>query len=414
MYLLTIALRNLLRRRGRTFLIASILALAVIFFLFMESLMSGVMDITFSNLVDFETPHIEVATGKFFARADDDQVLPPGESFIPDETVLAEIRAVEGFSALTPVLDISADFAAGKYEFPVMVRAIDPGTFGEVFKTGDYLVGGDFIEGDEPGVVIGEQLAGVFDLEVGDSYVLHLHGQRGAPVKLQGQVAGIVSVPNPDMNLRVVLMAREPAASAIRLDEASANRIMVRLENRDQAVSQAEVLGRKMEGSGLEARSYREAAEFLVSLEAWGYLETYFILALFLLVGAIGIISVMVLAAIERVKEIGMMKAMGLTEGEIVRVFVLEAAGVGAIGGAIGCLLGAVVVFFMETYGISMEAFLDLGALGVPIADRIYGAWNAFSFVVIFVFVVVVAVAASLVPAYWAARKDPVDAIQHR
>ncbi|GEM_PF-5559821 len=128
----------------------------------------------------------------------------------------------------------------------------------------------------------------------------------------------------------------------------------------------------------------------------------------------IGIISAIVLGAIERVKEIGIMKAMGLKEGEIVRVFLLEAGGIGAIGGLIGCAVGAAMVFWLKEFGVSMEAFFDLGATGVPLADRIHGAWNTFSFFMILVFAVVVAVIASIVPSYWAARKDPIHAIRHR
>lgn len=61
-----------------------------------------------------------------------------------------------------------------------------------------------------------------------------------------------------------------------------------------------------------------------------------------------------------------------------------------------------------------MDNFLDLGTMGVPLGDRVYGVWNTSSFIIIFVIVIIVAMLASLVPSYWAARKNPIDAIQHK
>ena len=412
MYLLRIAFRNLIRRRGRTLSIASLLALAVVFFLFMESLMVGLMGIAFGNVIDFETPHIEVARTEFFA--DDRQVSVLDATFVPEEDILLTIRSSEGFVALTPVLDFQAAFAAGRYEFPVRVRSIDPASFGAVFKNEAYLTEGAFVEPYDSGLVIGDHLARLFELEVGDSYTLRLQDRQGFPTTLQGYVKGIASVPHPDMNLRTVLVARDQLAVALGVEEGATSQVMVRMENREQALTQAETLGNRLGGSAFEARSYRDASEFLVSMEAWGLLEAYVILALFLVVGAIGIISAIVLSATERVREIGMMKALGLKESEIVRVFLLEAGGMGAIGAFMGCVLGAVVVFWLTSYGMSLEVFLDLGSMGVPLGDRIYGAWSPSSFVMIFLFVTGVAVAASIVPSYWAARKNPVDAIRHR
>ena len=407
-------MRNLLRRRGRTLVIAGLLAVAVVFFLFMESLMTGMMDVSFGNVIDYETPHIEIGREEFFARAGDEQGLPPAETFLPGEDVLTAIRAREGFVALTPVLDFSAVLAATGYEFPVRVRSVDPDTFGDVFRNQEHLLEGSFVEPNGPGLVIGSRLADVFDLEVGDLCTLLLQDDQGSLITVQGSIRGILSVPHPDMNLGTVFMGRDRAAELLGIEEGRVSHIMVRMESRDQALTEAEELADQLAGYDLAVRSYRDASELLVSLEAWGYLETYVILALFLLVGAIGITSAIVLGAIERVREIGMMKALGLRESEIVRVFLIEAGGIGAIGGLIGCALGAGVVYWLSNYGISMEAFLDLEALGVPMGDHIYGAWTTSSFAMILVFVTLVAVAASVLPAYWAARKDPVEAIQHR
>ncbi len=414
MYLARIAFRNLFRRRGRNFMIAAILTLAVLIFLLLESFMIGTMNMSFANIIDFETPHIEIGRKDFFEEAAEGRELPIDETFIAGEDMLQEVRESPGFVALTGVLDFNADFIAGRHQFPVRVRAVDMETFGEVFRNQEYMESGEFIEPGGDGVVIGDQLARYFGLEVGDYYTLRFRDKGGSFNTMQGEVRGIVNTPHPDMNLGTVFVSRDKAALALGLEEEKISQVMVRMDSRDRAPTQAERLQEKVGAGDISVRSYRDGAELLVYLETWGLTETYFILALFLMVGAIGIISVVVLSGIERVKEIGMMKAMGLKESDIVRVFALEAGCIGALGGLVGCLLGALGNIWLVVRGIKLEEFFDLAELGAPVADKVYGTWNMGSFFLIFVFVIFLAMLASLLPSYWAARKDPVEAIRER
>ena len=215
------------------------------------------------------------------------------------------------------------------------------------------------------------------------------------------------------MSLTVSTVNRDQAAHRLGLPENAANCWMIRLDDRSQAPTQAQDLQSRLGGDDMVARSYREAAEFLVSVEAWGYIETYFLLALFLLVGAVGIAAAIVLSALERVSEIGIMKAMGLREPEIVRVFLLEAGGIGLVGGLIGCAIGAIGIALFATYGLDMSYFLDVEALSAfPLQGHLYGTWNVRSFVFILGIATVISLLSGLLPAHFAAKKDPIEAIR--
>jgi putative ABC transport system permease protein len=141
-----------------------------------------------------------------------------------------------------------------------------------------------------------------------------------------------------------------------------------------------------------------------------------FILIIILTIAAIGIVNIVILAALERMEEIGMMKALGLTEREIIFTFVAESTGIGIIGGILGCILGAISVFFFSNYGIDFASFvdIDMSTFGVPIISEIYGVWNPMTFVYMFFFAVFGSMLASILPARWAAKKDPVQAIYKR
>jgi len=109
-----------------------------------------------------------------------------------------------------------------------------------------------------------------------------------------------------------------------------------------------------------------------------------------------------------------MMKALGMKEMEIVSVFMVEATGMGIIGGLMGCLLGAIGVGLLTKYGFDISYAGDMANYGIPILNKIYGIWNFSAFYFLFILGVIVALFSSIIPALWAARKDPVKAIYHR
>jgi putative ABC transport system permease protein len=137
-------------------------------------------------------------------------------------------------------------------------------------------------------------------------------------------------------------------------------------------------------------------------------------MTIILLIAAIAIINTVILAALERMEEIGMMKAMGLQTKEVIYTFVLESTGIGILGGICGLLLGLAGVGLFTIVGVDFSAIIDMTPYGIPVVGKIYGVWNPASFVTVFAFGVIVSLFASILPAYWAADKDPVKAIYSR
>jgi len=165
----------------------------------------------------------------------------------------------------------------------------------------------------------------------------------------------------------------------------------------------------------INAYSWKESAKTVIAIRAAEDAETAIMLIIILSIGMIGIINNVILSSLERTREIGMMKALGMREWEIVSVFMVEATGLGIFGGLAGCLLGFAGVWWITEIGYDLSYIGgDMSSYGVPIIDKIYGAWNFSSFVFIFFFGIVVALFSSIAPAYWAAHKEPVKAIYHR
>lgn len=420
MYLLKIAFRNLFRRKGRTILISLMLASAVAVFLLLDAFMIGMLDVSFRNVIDFQTPHLEIGRAAFFdSKNKPGDMYPITETFIPDDEIISAVKSIQGFEGLTMVLDFTANFVGARDDYPVIVRAIDSYSFSNVFKTNDYIIEGNVLDKNSTGILIGNQLAELFQLNINDYYTLLFRDIRESFSTVDGDITGIFATPHPDINQNYVFVNKDYAITNLGLNPNTVSQIMVRLSSRNLAEQNAVYLQKKLLSFGyddLEVRSFRDASPILTSIEIWGYLETYFILALILIVGAIGIFNVVILSAIERIEEIGMMKAMGMKQFEIVLVFFFEAGGIGVIGSIIGCLVSSLPIAYLNIVGIELAKLYGGAelAMGIPVIGNIYASWNITAFILIFIFVVLVSMISSIIPSYWAAKKDPVEAIYHR
>ena len=131
------------------------------------------------------------------------------------------------------------------------------------------------------------------------------------------------------------------------------------------------------------------------------------ILFLIVLVAALNIVSTLVMVVSDRTREIGILKAMGMTRKAILRVFVLQGVWIGLIGTGLGVLIGVLTCWLLATFEIIKIPpeiyFVDHLPVRLEVADLL----------VIVAASMVVAVAATIYPALQAARLQPVEAIRH-
>jgi lipoprotein-releasing system permease protein len=145
----------------------------------------------------------------------------------------------------------------------------------------------------------------------------------------------------------------------------------------------------------------------LFSALALEKLAMWVILFLIVVVAAFNIVSTLVMVVVDRTREIGILKSMGMTNHRILHVFMLQGVWIGVIGTSIGTLLGCTLAWVLDTYEI-IQIPPD-----VYFVDRLPVALHLFDVVLIFMARVGVAFAATIYPAYQASRLEPVEAIRH-
>lgn len=412
LFLTRLAFRNLARHRNRTLITASIIAFAIFFYIYLDSMIGGMVEMSYRTIIDYEAGHLQVVKAEYW---EEEEKLPLDNLFVPEQRIKEVIQQVGSGAAFSPELSFQAQLYNGTDQLPVLGKGIIPEAFSTVFALENQFVEGSMVTCGQYQAVLGKRLADLLQLQTGDYITLQVKDKNKTFNTIDAEIVGLVHTSNPNVNQNIVYLPLDLVQQALNVGD-QVSKVIVRLENKNQAVKVAGKLAAELQRGGAELMVYPWTELEAVSFADAQYVENQIILVLILGIAAIAIINTVILAALERMEEIGMMKAMGLQNKEIIYTFVLESTGIGILGGLIGALLGVIGVGTLVRFGIDFDAWagMEMASFGLPVIGKTYGVWNPEAFLKVFVFGVLISFLASILPAYWAADKDPVKAIYHR
>ncbi len=408
-FYLKLALKNLVRHKRRTLLTALAIAVGIFYFIILDSLLVGIDRDAVNNLIDFETGHIQVA-----AQLEKDEELTDLNNLLTNETELvSQLEQVTGVTAVAPRLLFVGALGNGQDELPITGLGVNPQKDQQVFRIAKYLQEGSWLQKNSKEVVVGSNIAKLLELKVGDLVSLRTKTKQKSFQALDLQIRGIVATPHPDINQSQIFLPLKVAQEAlgapgeisvviIRTQETAINEVQ-------QAISQQDLTAFTTKA---KTETWREvAADYLAYMESERSFDTLF-LFLVMIISVIGIINSILLSSLERVREIGIFKAMGMLDKEIVRVFIYEGVGLGLLGGLIGIILGVFTNVYFVTVGLDLlKMYGDLD-VGIPLAGKMYGAWNWPVILGTLIASMIIALVASYYPAKKAAALDPIEGLR--
>jgi len=413
MFSIKLGFKNLTRHKRRNFITILVIAFAFFIYLFIGSIMEGMTEISFNNIKNYDTGSIQLAHPAYW---EDKDKLPLENLIYLNQDVEESIKNMDGVLGVSPELRFKANLNNGIDEIAVIGLGISIEQYNQVFATQNHVIEGSMFTPGESKAVIGVSLAELMDLKVNDYITLLVRTKEDTFNTIDLEIAGLLHTPNPLINNGIVFVPLKIARQALNVENGiSMMAVKIKKEKEiNQTIDNINQIFQE-KNMNINAYSWKESAKTVITIAAAGDIETAVMLTIILTIGMVGIINNVILSALERTREIGMMKALGMREWEIVLVFMVEATGIGILGGLAGCLLGAAGVGWIVKYGYDLSYIGgDMSLYGVPVIDRIYGIWNFSSFVFVFFFGIIVALFSSIGPAYWAAHKDPVKAIYHR
>jgi putative ABC transport system permease protein len=407
MLFFSMAWRNIWRNRRRSLLTVMAIALGLAFNIFMRGIGDGFHEQMVDNSVRAQIGHIQIHRAGYRDDPELNKTLPDPEKI---KEAIRSLPDVRGYSlrVLGGGLASTADNSSG-----VEILGIDPAQERTVTSIQNAILQGKYLaEGMQRPILLGERLASRLKVALGDKVVLMVQAADGSMGAQLFRVAGIFRSGSPEMDEGVVFLLRSDAQNLFSLGDRVTEAALL-LGSSRQVPTALATLKQDLSGAPVEILPWWQVAPFLQQFIQIDDAFFYIIVLIFFIVISIGILNTIMMSIFERVREFGVMMALGTKPKQIVKLIVEEAFALGLVGVVIGSLLGAAFTLYYARQGINLSSFsAGAAALGIT-SSRVYSELTAANLVYSNLAVLVVVVLVALYPAAYAARLQPVEAIRH-
>ncbi len=386
----------------QTLFIITGIAIGVGVIVFMSALLTG-LQANFVKRVLTSQPQIQLVPPDQVARPQRQQTGVMEDAVIqrPSQRVISidqwpKIRdrmlAIPEVTAVSPTMAGSALAIRGAASRAISVSGIDPATYYKIVRVPDYIIAGDArLTNDD--IIVGTELAKDLGAAIGDK--LNVQGVKNASVTLK--ITGVIDLGNKSANERQTYVALRTAQSLMGV-AGGVTTIDMTLDD----IYNAEILAAQIQRSNyVEADSWIATnAQFFTAVHAQQTSNDMIRLFVALSV-AFGIAAVLVVSVIQRSKDIGILRAMGSSRGQVLRIFLLQGGVLGFAGALCGCALGTAGLYWWHA-AVRQADGTELFPLILTASLFVYTTLLA----------TVTGLLAAMAPALRAARLDPVVAIR--
>jgi ABC-type lipoprotein release transport system permease subunit len=297
---------------------------------------------------------------------------------------------------------------------------VDPETDGDVFRFAESMEKGDFLKRGEDSIVLGSWLAEDLQADIGFPVSLLTRSRDGYYQTIDLDVAGIFNCPNPYVNRATALIPLDTADYYLQMEGAVTEIALSLPESaglREEIAAVNQVLqseSKNLESKGIEVYTWQELAYDYLQFAAAKQGGSKIILFLVFIIAAVGISNTMLMAVYERIRELGMMRALGMDDGKLRAAFILEAGGIGFFGSVFGVLIGSIATWYFVRYGIDFTFMTREMDMGYRVAGVMYGTWNIGTMVTAFIAGIVISMIIAIFPTRKVVRMQVADALHHQ
>lgn len=399
-FIVKLAFKNLFRYKERTFLTSLSLGIGICILIFFNGMLQWGDEASIRNLKKYETASMKIGKIKFFKE----EIYIPVEEVIAKEDKIREILDNKGI-VYTPEIKFSASLIneiTGD-SYPYLGMGIEKESHKKVYDIHEAIYKGSFPQGNNE-ILISKNTSELLDVNLEDYLVIETDTRAGAHNADAYKVTGLFETPNPEVNKNFFFISLE-AADALLFMKGDINLLSIKIDKGYEEKLFAEKLNKEIGIESITVRTWQDQAEDYLNLSEGKKGGTTIILFLAFIIIVVGIANTMNMAVFERTGEIGMMRAMGMTNREITMNFIFESAGLGFLGGIMGIILGAIVTWYLIQYGWDFSSYVGDISYGYRVSAIFHSKWDIPMMFISLVFSTISAGVISLFPARRALKR---------
>ena len=354
------AWRNVWRYRRRSLLTVLTIALGLAFNILMRGIGDGFHEQMVDNSVRAQIGHIEIHRAGYQHDPGLMKTLPDVQRL---QTVVPRTPHLRGYSfrVLGDGLASTAENSAG-----VRIEGIDPEAERGVTTIDRAVIAGKFLSpGSNRPVLIGERLSQSLAAHVGDKVVLLVQAADGSMGAQLFRVAGIFRSGSPELDRSMVYVLRQDAQLLFSLGD-GLSEVALLLDSSESVQQAKEFLDARLADRPVEVLPWYVVEPFLRQFIELDDAFFYIIVLILFIVISVGILNTVMMSVFERVREFGVMMALGVKPRQVVRLVVLEAAALAVVGVVLGVVLGGSSTLLFAHTGIDLSSYsAGASALGI-------------------------------------------------
>jgi ABC-type lipoprotein release transport system permease subunit len=411
--LLVIAWRNLLRGWRRSAVVLVAIAVGLSACLLLVGWSHGFLRQMVDNAVSTRLGHLAVLAQGYQKNPDVQRNLPGGGS-----AIVAELERFPGAHASARLVGDGLLQSARRSSRVVLV-GVDP-----VREARVSVIPGSLVEGRMPlpllttagrrlpGIAIGAAMAERLRVKVGDKVVVHAPGEVGLGAF---RVSGIFRSSSSELDRSHAYLRLEDAQRLLSVP-GRVTEVAVLLDDPDRlpdfrALASAELARANPDGA-LDVLTWQEREPRMAAMLGLMADMTWVIYGAVFVAMAFGIANALLMMVYERIREFGMLRALGLQSSRLLALVLLESIVMTVAGTLIGLAIGVPIVLWLGEVGIDLASFAD-GLTEFGIGTTVYTSIELRDVVLPVVVALITAVLAALWPAWKAVRLRPAEAIRH-
>lgn len=402
-----IAWRNIWRNRTRSWVVIGAIALGVWAAIAMSGFATGMARGYVRSAVDNIVSHIQIHHPEFKKDFDIHYRVANSGSLVDSIAGLPEVKAVTSRTIVNGMIS-SAKGARG-----IQIKGIDPEAETGVTGLNKKVDEGEYFDGSRRNeILISHALAEKLQVKLRAKMVLTFQDLDGEITTGAFRVVGLFDTGNKPFDEYHIFMKKSDLTGLLVPDSTNVDlvhEIAILLNDPLQADEVSKQLqSRRPE---LLSETYRQISPDLQLYESQINIVSYIYLSIIMLALVFGIINTMLMAVLERIRELGMLMAIGMNKWRVFSMIVLEALLLGVIAAPLGLMIGWLTIYYIGTYGLDMSMYSE--------SLKMYGLEQVIYFEVLpsvyyqaAIAVIITAFLASIYPAWKAVRLQPVEAIR--
>jgi ABC-type lipoprotein release transport system permease subunit len=402
-----LAWRNIWRQKRRTIITVAAMGVGVAFCLASIALTDGLFADSFDVMVRQNLGHVQIHAPKFPKQRALYETITDAHQTLAALDAEPQVAGASGRVFGYGLLALGDKSAAGQ------LMGIEPQREQKVTALERKLVQGTYLDTDpSKQILLGAGLAETLKAKIGDEVVVVAQAVDGSLGNELFRVQGLFKTGSVALDRTGAVVHLKDLQSLLVLED-QLHEIALLAMRDEEAAPLAARLKEPLGGRNLLVRTWAQVNPELAKMLETQSMSAWIILFFIFSVAALGVLNTMLMSVLERTRELGVLRALGLPPRQMVLLVLCESAILATVAGLAGLALGGLLDLGLVTVGLDLSRFIgDFSFAGIAFSPVLHGVVRLEGIVATLIGLITVTLLASLWPALRAARLKPIEAMR--